>query len=426
MDEPHDPLQCVKQLRQTLAADKLSIGFFLGAGCPCAIRVPRDGTDGGDPLIPDIDGLTQIVAAEIECSERHKESFARLTKILAEDGYAAPNVERILSCIRSLREAAGNKEVRGLDAKSLDDLDQEVCRVVSTRVTRDLPTETTPYHSLARLVGSYRVPSPEIFTTNYDLLVEQALESLRVPFFDGFVGSSRPFFDQRAIEDDKAEDDKLKLPDRWCRLWKLHGSINWRFNSRTRAITRSRETVDGEELLIHPSQRKYDESRRRPYSVMIDRLKEFIRNKKEPVALLVVGHSFSDDHLNETIVESLRANPSAVCLALQYGDISQYSTAAELATTEPNFCLFASDAAIIRRRKAKWVARPAAEAAAFGGAFEFVEPPNGNSNAQPDTSRSGENPTDEPRPCRFRLGNFKHFGAFVEEFARPTTGGQGQ
>ncbi|MDP2320071.1 MAG: SIR2 family protein [Acidobacteriota bacterium] len=413
MDEPHDPLQCVKQLRQTLAADKLSIGFFLGAGCPCAIRVPRDGSDGSDPLIPDIDGLTQIVAAEIESSEKHQEPFARLRRILSEDGYAAPNVEKLLSCIRSLREAAGNGEVRGLNAKNLDELDKEVCRAISARVTRDLPTETTPYHSLARLVGGYRVPSPEIFTTNYDLLAEQALESLRVPFFDGFVGSSQPFFDQRAIEDDKAEDAKQRLPDRWCRLWKLHGSVNWRFNSGTRAITRSRETGDGEELLIHPSQRKYDESRRRPYSVMIDRLKEFVRNKKEPVTLLAVGHSFSDDHLNETIGESLRANSSAVCLALQYGKLSQYPAAAELARSEPNFWLLASDAAIIRRREAEWVAKPTAEAAAFGGAFEFVEP---------DTS-GDKKATDEPRPCRFRLGHFNHFGDFVEEFSRPPVGG---
>jgi len=57
-DEFHDPVQCVKQLRQTLAADKLSVGFFLGAGCPCAIRVPCKGEEGDAPLIPDIEGLT--------------------------------------------------------------------------------------------------------------------------------------------------------------------------------------------------------------------------------------------------------------------------------------------------------------------------------------------------------------------------------
>jgi len=406
LDESHDPLQCVKQLRQTIAADKLSIGFFLGAGCPCAIRVPREGQDGDDPLIPDIKGLTQRVAAELSSSENHQASFTRLLTVLTEDGSADPNVEVILSRIRLLRDAAGNHEVRGLSAGSLDELDRAVCQAIVSAETRDLPARETPYHSLAGLVGTYRAPPSEVFTTNQDLLMEQALESLRVPFFDGFVGSSRPFFDQQAIEDDK-------LPDRWPLLWKVHGSINWRFNKETRRITRSREMADGEELLIHPSHRKYDESRRMPYVVMIDRLKGFLRNNRQPVALLVVGHSFSDEHLNATIVESLKANPSAACFALQYEKIASYATAATLAKQEANFSLLARDAAVIRRREGRWLARPATERAALSGVFDFdgADTVAGNGG-------SADGKTDEPRPCHFLLGDFRHLGIFLDEFVR--------
>ncbi len=414
MDESHDPLQCVKQLRQTLAAPKLSTGFFLGAGCPCAIRVPRDGKDEDDPLIPDIDGLTRIVTKEMSSSEDHKASFAGLVKVLAEDGYSKPTIENILSRIRSLRDAAGNREVRGLSAKSLDDLDEEICQAISRTVARNLPDGATPYHALARLVGSYRIPPSEIFTTNYDLLIEQALESLRVPFFDGFVGSSRPFFDQQAIEEDR-------LPPRWALLWKLHGSINWRFNKETRAITRSVDASDGEELLIHPSHRKYDESRRMPYLVMIDRLKVFLRIKNQPVALFVIGHSFSDEHLNETIVESLRANPSAACFALQYDDIAKYPTAASLAKGEASLSVLARDAAVIRRREGKWLARRATDITAIGGAFEFAEPKEGDAGGEAGADLPADEDSDEPRPCRFRLGDFKDFGLFLDEFAGDDT-----
>lgn len=410
MVESHDPLQCVRQLRQTLAADKLSIGFFLGAGCPCAIRVPRDGKDGDVPLIPDIGGLTQIVEREMSSSKDHEASFATLMQILAEDGYPKPNIEIILSRIRSLRDAAGKGEVRGMSTKSLDDLDRGICKTISETVDRSLPDETTPYRALAMFVGSYRFPPSEIFTTNYDLLVEQAMESLRVPFFDGFVGSSRPFFDQQAIEEDR-------LPDRWSLLWKLHGSINWRFNKETRAITRSRETSAGEELLIHPSHRKYDESRRMPYLMMIDRLRGFLRNRKQPVALFMIGHSFSDEHLNETIVASLKANSSAACFALQYDDISKYPTVASLAKNEANLSVLARDAAIFRRREAKWVARPATDAATLSGVFEFVGMEEGGSGGGAKANRSGDDGSDEPRLCRFRLGDFKRFGRFLDEFA---------
>src|SRR3546814_17878072 len=102
----------------------------------------------------------------------------------------------------------------------------------------------------------------------------------------GFVGSSRPFFDQRAIEEDA-------LPLRWTRLWKLHGSINWRFNKQSKVIFRSREKSDADlELLIHPSHLKYDESRRMPYFVMIYRLSHFLRNARRPVDLTTLAYSF--------------------------------------------------------------------------------------------------------------------------------------
>ena len=34
----------------------------------------------------------------------------------------------------------------------------------------------------------------EIFTSNYDLIIEKSLEAIRIPHFDGFVGSYEPFF----------------------------------------------------------------------------------------------------------------------------------------------------------------------------------------------------------------------------------------
>ncbi len=33
----------------------------------------------------------------------------------------------------------------------------------------------------------------ELFTTNYDLLLEEALEDEEIPYFDGFVGSKKSF-----------------------------------------------------------------------------------------------------------------------------------------------------------------------------------------------------------------------------------------
>jgi hypothetical protein len=113
-------------------------------------------------------------------------------------------------------------------------------------------------------------------------------------------------------------------------------------------VFRSIEDADGDELLIHPSHRKYDESRRMPYFVMIDRLRAFLRANQKPVALFVIGYSFGDDHLNEAIVEGLAANPSAACFALQYGVLGDYPSAKKLALENANLSVLARDAAIVR------------------------------------------------------------------------------
>nr|WP_256378754.1 DUF87 domain-containing protein [Bradyrhizobium sp. URHD0069] len=51
----------------------------------------------------------------------------------------------------------------------------------------------------------------ELFTTNYDLLLEEAFERSRAPYFDGFTGGREPFFDPVTV----ASND---LPARWTRI----------------------------------------------------------------------------------------------------------------------------------------------------------------------------------------------------------------
>ena len=63
----------------------------------------------------------------------------------------------------------------------------------------------------------------EIYTTNYDMLFEMALEANYTPYFDGFTGSYEPFFSPESIETFPREED---FTSRWIRLWKIHGSLN--------------------------------------------------------------------------------------------------------------------------------------------------------------------------------------------------------
>lgn len=398
--EFHDPVQIINQLRQILAADKLAVGFFLGAGCACAVRVP--GTDGQPAvsLIQDIAGLTKEISTQLIANAELKSAFEQLLLTFKEDEVTSPTIETMLNRLRTFKDVAGKVGVRNLQSESLDKLDKEICRAVRSAVNKELPDHETPYHALARFISFRKYPHTEIFTTNYDLLIERALEKHRVPFFDGFIGSSRPFFDLKAIEENE-------IPLRWSRLWKIHGSINWRYKSQEKHIIRT-EAEDGDELLIHPSHLKYDESRRMPYYVMIDRFRNFIRGKNRPVALIMSGYSFGDDHINGALVECLDSNPSAACFAFQYGCMTKYPGAAKLAKETPNLSLFTYDRAVIRKQDAPWMIRPSSNLGALEGSFEL--PPH----------EDGAD-AEIPKVCKLKLGDFNHLGAFLNKFIEATS-----
>lgn len=255
-------------------------------------------------------------------------------------------IEDVLTHIRSLRAVAGKDEVRGLSAEKLDQLDDKICQLIYQIVDKMLPNAETPYHRIAAWVEAVRRENPvEVFTTNYDLLMEQAFEDSRVAYFDGFAGVRKPFFDLRAMEEDM-------LPPRWARLWKLHGSVNW-YQVADKGVYRGTTKEDiGSKRVIHPSHLKYHESRRMPYLAMIDRLRAFL--KKPSAALILCGYSFRDEHINEVIVQGLQCTQTAISFALLFGEMAKYSQAVSLASKRPNLNILARDSGIIGGQAYKW------------------------------------------------------------------------
>lgn len=339
----HDLLRIQQDLHESLSLDKHPVALLIGAGCPLSVRVPNS-SGSTDPLIPDVVGLTSAVKAAL-----HGDSdFQILLKQFEEDGRTSHTIEDLLSHVRLMRRIVGKGSARGLSAKSLDTLEESLCKHVADAVRRELPKFQTAYHDLADWIGAVpRSKAVQIFTTNYDLLLEQALEARSLPFFDGFVGSQRPFFDLRAIEDEN-------LPPRWTRLWKLHGSISWKLEE-DGLVTRVQQpsgTASG--LLIHPSELKYDQSRRMPYLAMMDRLRHFLR---QPSAFLVtVGYSFADEHLNEALIQGLRSNPLSACFGLLFKDLKDEPKALEVCDrAPPNLTLLSRETGVVRGERGPWL-----------------------------------------------------------------------
>lgn len=348
----HDPIRQISFVQQALSQNRKPIGFFIGAGCPLSIRVNERVEDGrcvSDPLICDVAGLTRAINHRLSSEDKTKPStWDKIIAIIDEDHGNSKNIEFILSRIRIFASVAGNGNIRGLSAKDLNDLDGKVCQIISAEVTRSLPSLDSPYHNLAIWSRAIRRERPvHIFTTNYDLLMEQALEESFTPYFDGFVGARKAFFDLGAVEDEGF------LPPRWTRLWKIHGSLNWRLENGS-TVVRSDQKTDQQSYLIYPSHLKYDQSRKMPYLAMLDRLKAFLL---APSALLFIcGYSFADEHINDIICRSLEANPTAHVFAGMFGEleVDSYQLARECAQATPNLSLLGFDKAIIGRNLGTW------------------------------------------------------------------------
>jgi len=168
-------------------------------------------------LIPNIAGLEVLVINKL--SDNHKKVYG-----LIKDSIANPNLEKILSRTRMLAEVIGTSTIFDYTSTEFLDLSKSICDVIREVVNKDLPMPPNPYSEVVSWInGINRKYGVEIFTTNYDLLFEIALERAKTPYFDGFSGSKTAFFDPSSIS-------KNDLPPRWVRLWKLHGSIGWESN----------------------------------------------------------------------------------------------------------------------------------------------------------------------------------------------------
>ena len=334
----HNPDRHMADLRQILSQGRKRIGVFIGAGAPTAIRVDEENriVEDGDPLIPDVAGLTDSVVNMLPQEDR------TIIGILRNEINGNVNIESIVTRVRRLAQAIGTSRVHGLNGNSYEELGKRICEGIGCNVNSRLPDGPNPYSELVSWIsGTQREHSIEIFTPNYDLLLEEAFERARTAYFDGFTGSHAPFFDPASVSLDE-------FPARWSRLWKLHGSLGWKIAGDTVVRTGQREATE----LIYPDHLKYEQVTRLPYSALFERLRQFLTT---PDTLLIcTGFSFFDSHICAVLDEALAANAHTAIFAFQYRKVGEEDAAAQLAHSRPNLSVYARDGAIINGVAGLW------------------------------------------------------------------------
>lgn len=262
------------------------------------------------------------------------------------------NLEQALSRVRRIEALLtdGGGEVDDLDAAAAGALDRDVCR----RVVEQLTIPATNLEPMLRF-ASWAAQAPydqplELFTINYDLLLETALEELGVPYFDGFIGSLRARFRTDLVEA-TPRDSADWLPAFLVRLWKLHGSVNWEWEGERAEVVRLGTPVaSGRPAAIYPSDAKYEESRRVPFVVLQDRLRRSLHIPETLV--LISGYSWTDEHLNEMLFDAAKRRPRTEFVSFSYSALPDaLLTRAE---TLPNVQAVTREEAIIGGLRAPW------------------------------------------------------------------------
>ncbi|MFQ2346986.1 MULTISPECIES: SIR2 family protein [Aeromonas] len=162
--------------------------------------------------------------------------------------------------------------------------------------------------------GIYERRKPvNIFTTNYDTLLEDALALNKVPYWDGFSGGAVAHRTLNYGDSLPTSSDGFR-----ANLIKMHGSIDWYLCDKG-YVWRVRENDQYPEttrrVLIYPQATKYIATQQDPFSTQFDLFRKSLNSQSSNI-LAVCGYSFGDDHINNEIEFALsKADNKTVLIA---------------------------------------------------------------------------------------------------------------
>lgn len=344
----HDPAEYVRGIQQILVSDKKRIGFLFGAGSSLAKKSEKSLT------VPAVNQMTTLIVDELGKEDtKYIAAFEGFRQELERQGF---NVETILSHLEMKARLIGEGELNGLIKSEFETLiskikghvrkmvsvhkSDEGKGVVSREIVREL-VQTDFAEWIGQAIRRFPI---EIFTTNYDFLFELGLEFKEIPYYDGFCGSFRPFFNSESVE------DRSFLPNQ-TKIWKIHGSLGWHYDLETEKILRM--NPDEEDILIYPSSLKYKDSKKQPYESLMDRLSNFL--KQDDSILITCGYSWSDEHINSRIISALRTSTTSHVIGLIYGDMTEESLSAKIGKDNHKVSFYSSRHAVIGRKFGEWI-----------------------------------------------------------------------
>lgn len=308
---------------QSQVADAMSsrhLSFLLGSGCSSLYREGKElGIPTMAPLAKDFLAKEPKDDGYERPSEMEVESFKTILGVDIQAKEYSSNLERLMEVLYSTRFVAERSEAGDLKKcrPTVQQLIDKVVAYITKRCTNGefsggddavLNLYQAFYRRLA--LRDRHLPQPWIFTTNYDLFSETALDRIGVPYCNGFQGTVERRFNPSTFRYALAEQLDISAKrwvsvDGFLYLCKLHGSVNWQEDGRGLFPIRefSAGAAKSHRVMIYPTPTKQNSSFGAPYS---DLFRQFqTRVAREQSVLVTIGYGFGDEHINNLIFQAL-------------------------------------------------------------------------------------------------------------------------
>lgn len=280
-----------KELAQMLQMENLN--FLIGAGCSSYVK------DNNELGIPCMGGLFSNFV------KQHENFTIEKTPM---KNHFDNNLERVLEIMGAILAAQ--------DVINVTDNIQEKIKIIKSFLNNTIiknlnSTEVLDIYQdfYLRISQRNRKNPINIFTTNYDLYNELALDNLGFPYNNGFTGSYKRKFSPASynymyVENMNLNKNVWERVSNFFNLVKIHGSISW-IRKDENIWEQSPSTIksDEETIMIYPTPLKDRSTLMTPYSDLF-RFMENCLMKKNSI-LITLGYSFSDEHINRIILNGL-------------------------------------------------------------------------------------------------------------------------
>lgn len=261
------------------------VGIFVGCGAS---------KEAGYPLTWELTKavLEKLTAEEVSLIEEilKKESLT----ISIADG--TPDIETINDLIMKIRVQTDDKKYKDLEARIIYLINNHFENIKSHNLSLH-----RQFISVVKNRSQAMNSDFWIFTTNYDLLFEEAAAFEKIPLENAFTGTTLRYLNIDSFLNQSGEVASGKVfvsrKEVTIRLIKLHGSLSWHQHD---GQFYEGQPANGDKVLILPSRNKVIDTLQSPYDSLFTLSSHILGEKCK--YLLCFGHSFRDSHINKTLL----------------------------------------------------------------------------------------------------------------------------